>query len=72
VVEVAGARGQLGAMGSGFWTACAVGAVAAGLSGYFALALVLRTVGSRVFHRFAWYCLPLGVLVVALAAWGVL
>jgi hypothetical protein len=30
---------------------------------------VLRTVNSRVFHRFAWYCLPLGVVVLA-ASWG--
>ncbi|HHQ47995.1 MAG TPA: undecaprenyl-diphosphate phosphatase, partial [Acidobacteria bacterium] len=36
VVELAGARGQLGSMGPGFWTACTVGAVAAGISGYFA------------------------------------
>ncbi len=72
LVEVVGARGQLGAMNSGFWGACMLGSVAAGLSGYLALGVVIRTVGSRVFHRFGWYCLPLGALVLALAARGLL
>jgi len=72
LVEVAGARAQLGAMVPGFWIACLIGSVAAGVSGYFALGLVIRTVSSRVFHRFGWYALPLGALVLVLAAWGVL
>ena len=41
-------------------------AVAAGVAGFFALKLVVKTLSSRVFHRFAWYCVPLGLLVVAL------
>jgi len=72
LVELVGARGQLGVVGAGFWQACLLGSVAAAISGYFALGLVIRTVGSRVFHRFAWYCLPLGALVLMLATWGVL
>ncbi len=54
----------------GFWLAAATGAVIAGLSGYTALRLVIRTVTSHSFHRFAWYCLPLGLLVLALHAGG--
>jgi len=72
LVELAGARGQLGGMGGAFWGACAVGSVAAGLSGYVALHVVIRTVTSRVFHRFGWYCLPLGALVLVLSAGGIL
>jgi undecaprenyl pyrophosphate phosphatase UppP len=44
-----------------------IGATAAGVTGYFALRLVIKAVSSRVFHRFAWYCVPLGLVVVA---WG--
>jgi undecaprenyl-diphosphatase len=55
--------------GNGFLLACLVGAVVAGLTGFFALQLVIRTVSSRVFHRFAWYCIPLAVIVLMLA-WG--
>lgn len=72
LVEVAGARGQLAAMGSGFWLPCVLGAGAAGLSGYLALGVVLRTVTSRVFHRFGWYCIPVGVIVLLLAVGGLL
>ena len=52
--------------GNGFLVACIVGALAAGITGYFALQLVIKTVSSRVFHRFAWYCIPLGLLVLVL------
>ena len=55
--------------GSGFLAACMVGAVAAGVTGYFALQLVIKTVSSHVFYRFAWYCIPLGLLVLILT-WG--
>ena len=72
LVEVVGARAELASLGPSFWGACLVGGVAAGISGYLALGLVLRTLGSRVFHRFGWYCLPLGVLVVVLSLGGVL
>ena len=53
--------------GNGFLLACAVGALAAGITGYFALQLVIWTVSSRIFHRFAWFCIPLGLLVLVLS-----
>ena len=56
--------------GNGFLLACVLGAVAAGLTGFFALQLVIATVSSRVFHRFAWYCVPLGLIVLVLAIGG--
>jgi undecaprenyl-diphosphatase len=62
-------RAELMIAGSGFLFACLIGALAAGFTGYFALQLVIKTVSSRVFHRFSWYCIPLGILVVALT-WG--
>ena len=61
----AGEREALLRMGHGFWLACVLGAAVAGVSGYLSLRVVLRTLGSEVFHRFAWYCLPLGLVVVA-------
>jgi undecaprenyl-diphosphatase len=68
LVEVVGHAGRIEAAGSSFWIACGVGGVTAAVTGYFALGLVLRAVTSRVFYRFAWYCLPLGLLVLA-ASW---
>ena len=56
-------------VGDGFLPACLIGALVAGVTGYFALQLVIKTVSSRVFHRFSWYCIPLGVLVLVLS-WG--
>ena len=53
----------LGTGSSVFWFAALPGAVVAGLTGYLALGVVIRTVSSRVFDRFAWYCLPLGIIV---------
>ena len=53
----------LGAGSSAFWLAALPGAAIAGLTGYVALGVVIRTVSSRVFDRFAWYCLPLGIVV---------
>jgi len=64
VLEVVGERHALAAAGAGYWTACVIGAAAAGVAGYVALTIVIKTLSSRVFHRFSWYCLPLGVLVV--------
>ena len=66
--ELAPHRSELQAATPGFWLACLVGAVAAAVSGYVALKIVLRTVSSRIFHRFAWYCIPLGMLVLVLSA----
>jgi len=71
VLQVAGERTALLAEGPSFWLACLVGAAAAGLSGYLALTIVVRSLTSRVFHRFAWYCVPLGVLVLVLTWWSV-
>ena len=62
-------RAELVAAGNGFLLACLVGALVAGVSGYFALQLVIKTVSSRIFHRFSWYCIPLGFLVLVLV-WG--
>ena len=72
LVELVGARSELAAQGPGFWPMCTAGVVAAALSGYVALRVVIGTVTSRHFHRFAAYCLPLGALVVGLALGGVL
>lgn len=66
-VEIAGAWRLPDHPPDGFALACTIGALAAGVTGYCALGLVIRTVSSRVFHRFAWYCVPLGFLVIA---WG--
>ncbi len=70
VVELAGHRGELAALGAAFWGPALAGGVAAALAGYAALRVVLATVSSRRFHRFGWYCLALGGAVVALAAGG--
>jgi len=65
VLQVAGERQALLRMGPGFWAVCLLGAAVAGVAGYLSLRVVLRTLGSEVFHRFAWYCLPLGLVVIA-------
>ncbi len=64
--QVFESRAELMIAGSGFLVACAVGALAAGITGYFALQIVIKTVSSRIFHRFAWYCIPLGLVVLIL------
>jgi undecaprenyl pyrophosphate phosphatase UppP len=69
MVEVVGERSALGALGSSFWWPCLLGTVAAAFSGYWALRAVIRTLGSEVFHRFGWYCVPVGLLVIVLT-WG--
>jgi undecaprenyl-diphosphatase len=70
MLEVYGQRQELASAGLGFAAVCAAGAFVAGLSGLVALRIVLHTVSSRSFHRFAWYCLPLGALVVLFGLWG--
>jgi undecaprenyl-diphosphatase len=67
VAQIALSADELGVIGNAFWMACVVGAVSAGLTGYVALKVVVRAVSSEVFHRFAWYCMPLGLAVVAAA-----
>jgi undecaprenyl-diphosphatase len=64
LAQVALSSPELRSVGSGFWAACAVGSVAAGVTGYGALRIVIRAVSSHVFHRFSWYCLPLGLAVI--------
>ncbi|MCU0303016.1 MAG: undecaprenyl-diphosphate phosphatase [Thermoanaerobaculales bacterium] len=66
VLEVIGERHALAAAGLDYWAACLVGAVAAFVAGAVALRIVVSTLSSRVFHRFSWYCLPLGILVIVL------
>lgn len=70
LVELLTMRGDPIASGAVFWLACIAGAAAAAVSGYLALRLVIRTVSSRVFHRFGWYCLPVGLVVLLLIAGG--
>jgi undecaprenyl-diphosphatase len=70
VLEVVGSRQEIAVAGTSFVLACVIGGVAATMAGYIALVIVVRTVSSRSFHRFALYCLPLGVLVVALSLGG--
>jgi undecaprenyl-diphosphatase len=62
-------QAEVVAAGNGFLAACVVGAVTAGVTGFFALQLVIAAVSSRVFHRFAWYCVPLGLLVLVWGGW---
>jgi len=52
---------------NGFGLVCLIGATAAAIAGYLALVVVIKTVSSRIFHRFAWYCIPLGMVVIV---WG--
>ena len=58
-VELAGNRA---AIAGGELPALAIGAAAAFFSGWFALRLVIRILGSGAFHRFAWYLIPAGIL----------
>jgi undecaprenyl-diphosphatase len=67
VLEVYGEWQTPGHHPNGFGLFCLIGAIAAAFTGYFALTVVIKTVSSRVFHRFAWYCIPLGILVIG---WG--
>ncbi len=69
LVQLVEARTFLGGGPNGFGIACVVGAIAAGVTGYGALQIVIKTVSSRVFHRFAFYSIPVGCLVLILA-WG--
>jgi undecaprenyl-diphosphatase len=70
VVEIVETQSGMAAAGNGFGLAAIAGGLAAGITGYFVLQLVIKTVSSNIFHRFAWYCIPLGILVVALVLGG--
>ncbi len=63
-------QAELVVAGNGFVIASIVGALVAGITGYFALQLVIKTVSSHIFHRFAWYTIPLGLLVLGLVLGG--
>jgi undecaprenyl-diphosphatase len=67
LVETAIAWEDPGRTAAKFWLACLLGAITAGITGYFAMQVVITTVSSRVFHRFSWYCFVLGGLAIA---WG--
>jgi undecaprenyl-diphosphatase len=58
-VELAGGGAVISA---GELPGMVVGAAAAFVSGWFALKLVIRILGSGTFHRFAWYLIPAGIL----------
>ncbi len=64
--------GELAAAGPELLGPAFLGALVAGVSGYAALKVVIRTVSSRAFHRFGLYCLPLGLAVLALSLGGLL
>ena len=68
-VEVAGAWHELGGLGSDLLVPALVGALCAAATGFIALRVVIGTLSSRIFHRFAWYCAPLGAAVIV---WGLL
>jgi undecaprenyl-diphosphatase len=68
VIELLSHRHELASTSGSFALACIGGAVTAFIAGYVALAIVLKTVSSRVFHRFAWYCIPVGLIVLAIVA----
>ncbi len=70
VVEMVETRSVMAAVGNGLGLASIAGGLAAGITGYFVLQVVIKTVSSNIFHRFAWYCVPLGILVVVLVSGG--
>jgi undecaprenyl-diphosphatase len=65
LVEIAGQRHALADAGPSFWLFCVVGTAAAAVAGFGALQLVIRSLTSRWFHRFGWYCVPVGAVVIA-------
>ena len=70
ILEVVGERQHITGAGPSFVIACAAGAAVAGAAGYLALGIVVRTLRARSFHRFGWYCVPLGLLVLVLSVRG--
>jgi undecaprenyl-diphosphatase len=70
IVQMVETQSEMAAAGNGLGLASIAGGIAAGITGYFALQVVIKTVSSNIFHRFAWYCVPLGILVVVLVAGG--
>jgi len=70
LVSILGEREALKAAGSDFWMLSLLGGVAAAFAGYAALRVVIRTLASRHFHRFGWYCVVLGTVVVWIVSRG--
>ena len=68
LLEIIKERDTLAAQGGDIWLACLVGALAACLFGTIAMRIVIVTVSSSSFHRFAWYCLPVGIVAIVLGA----
>jgi len=54
------------------WEVYAVGAVVAFAVGVIALKGLLKIITARKLHSFAWYCLAVGLLVIAASLWGTL
>ena len=67
LVQLVEARDGLGSIEGVFWLASAVGALGAGIAGFCALKLVVKSVSSKLFHRFAWYCIPVGCIVILIS-----
>ncbi len=61
---------QLLSLGTNELIVCLAGAVTAFLVGYMAIHLLLKTVVQSKFHYFAYYCFPLGVVLLATVIWG--
>lgn len=72
LVQLIEYRAELMHVGTDFWIPLLTGGLAAAVTGLVALKVVVKTVSSRLFDRFAFYCLPLGAAVVLLSAMGVL
>jgi len=70
VVQMVDTRSEMAAAGNELGLASIAGGIAAGITGYFVLQVVIKAVSSNIFHRFAWYCVPLGILVVAFVLGG--
>jgi len=66
-VELISRRHELATISASFWLFCLLGTATAALAGWIALRIVIHSIGSRSFYRFAWYCIPLGL---AIMAWG--
>lgn len=69
-IELASAVPAGSGLDGAFWWRCAVGSLVAAVTGLVALRIVLGTISSHVFHRFGWYCLPLGGLALAWSLWA--
>lgn len=67
LAELISEREALAGMGLVYWEQAALGALVAGVAGFVALRIVIVTLQSLWFHRFGWYCLALGSVVLLIA-----